>query len=258
MSAGPFFICSLRWCTTLPAMRVTPANVIAEVSAPHPAVAIRTGTHSFRAVHARNPHFFSCFMYSIDIKVMSHPEARAQFKEAFDFIWSFESPCEYRLDSMEFACQYPGESTDSRVEVLVARLPSRTHKEAVSLVSCELRHITWTTGDLQCQEAYAVLGPDTGGIHVPLRLATVTNLCKASPAFRIVLIGDDYTICARHELTKEHLHQYEVDRLKALCLSGGNYDPLCHHSYEQLSEARGRGLRFSLPGPVTRMMSPAV
>lgn len=197
-------------------------------------------------------------MYSIDIKVMSHPEARAQFKNTFDFIWSFKGPSELRLDSMEFSCQYPDEASHSGVEVLVARFPNRTRPEAVNLVSCELRHITRATGDLQCQEAYAVLGPDIGGIHVPLRLSTVTNLCEAFPVFRIVLIGDDYTICARHELTNEHLHQYKVDRLKVLCLSGRNYDPLCHHSCEQLSEARGRGLGFSLPGPVMRMMSPAV
>jgi hypothetical protein len=59
-------------------------------------------------------------------------------------------------------------------------------------------------------------------------------------------------------LANENLRQYEVDRRKVLCLSGRNYDPLCHHSFDQLCEARGRGLRFSLPGPVMRMMSPAV
>lgn len=227
-------------------------------TAPHTVVAIRTARHNFHAFYARNPQFLSCFMYSIDIKVMSHPEARAQFKNAFDFIWSFKGPSEHRLDSMEFACQYPDEASDSGVAVLVARFPNRTQTEAVNLVSFELRHITWATGDLQCQEAYAVLGPDTGGIHVPLRLATVTNLCEAFPVFRVVLIGDDYAICARHVLTNEHLRQYEVDRREVLCLSGRNYDPLCHHSCERLSEAQGRGMRFILPGPVMRMMSPSV
>lgn len=187
-------------------------------------------------------------MYSITTQTLSLAEAQNRFQGIIDFDSRLRESVNGSLSGLEVWLPSPQESDPAPLYVLFVEVSGADRNELRKLVSHEIRHINWPSENLLFQQSFAVFGPQEGGIHVPLWDAKALRLQGGVQTMRIVLIGEDCVIDARHHLTEDDLEDFVLGCQSHMSSSGPNYKSNEIHDDSQMDEARSRGDEFKVSG----------
>ncbi|WP_291216366.1 hypothetical protein [Hydrogenophaga sp.] len=164
---------------------------------------------------------------------------------------------ENSLAGMECFLSGSSESVLEPALPLLVRLPGVGRSELRSLCSHEFWHINLASKNLLQQQSFVVVGPQDGGLYVPLR-GTGSLMPRASDwTMQLLLLGDDCALHARHRLTGMDLDDYLVGCQSVAASSGLNYNPWRIHDQEALDEVAHCGDDILVPGRLVRLMGEA-
>lgn len=197
-------------------------------------------------------------MYSITTQKLTLQEADSRFGAILDLTHpDFETPpgtvlgveVPIPLDSNDLS---PGEQESPELPTLFIWLPNYEGWQLQELASMELWTIGMHSKNLLHAESFVVLGPEDGGVYIPMGLTRLFYIHEEAPTIRLVLIGSDAVIDARHHYTGDHFEAF-VCGAQAQTSGSGNYSCTRFYSEEELNEAASLGDDYSVTGHLVRL-----
>lgn len=192
-------------------------------------------------------------MYSITAHLQTLQEAKERFRGIVDFDAPQQENADDSLPGMEVWLPSPHETDPTSIHTLFVRVPGADRTALRKLGSREITQINWPSENLLHQQSFAIFGPQLGGIYVPLWGARSLMLHGDVRTVRLVLVGDEHVLDARHHFTDEDLEQFILGCQAQMDSSGPHYSPLRHYDEEQLNEVAGRGDAFAVTGRMVRL-----
>lgn len=193
-------------------------------------------------------------MYSITTNLLSLEEAKSLLPLLSLDALSHEPEGRGVLLGMQCPASAPADNGPTPRVALLVRMPGAERDVLRRLGSHEVWHMNLESANLQHQRSFAVLGPEEGGLYVPLQ-GTHCLYPDASPwTFEFVLLGDDCVLHAHHCLRGDDLDDYLVG-CQAVCASSGlNFDAARIHDLEALDAAAPNGDHFVAPGWLVQLL----
>ena len=99
-----------------------------------------------------------------------------------------------------------------------------------------------------------VLGPQEGGLYLPLWNSRTLAMHGDARTIRLVLVGDECVLDACHHFTGMDLDDFLVGCQSVMASSGPNYNACRTHGDDRLAEVAHRCDEFIVTGHLVRVL----
>lgn len=195
-------------------------------------------------------------MYEITTQLLSLEDANHRYPQVGDFATSADVMTGEQLPSVGMECWLPTSHVDDSqpLPALLVRCRGVGRVTLRSLASRELWHMNVDSENLLRQESFLILGPEEGGLYLPLRGSSVFALGAGLNAVRMLLIGDEWVVDATHRLTGDDLEDYLLGCQAAGASSGPHYNPSRVYDEAALDERAQYGYEFVVSGHLVHLL----
>lgn len=197
------------------------------------------------------------FMYEITTQMLSFEEANLRYSQVGDFTTSTDvmtgehPPCV----GMEYWLPISHEKESLPLHALFVRCRGIDRVALRSLASHELWHMNVDSENLLRQESFLILGPEEGGLYLPLEGSSAFALGAGSNGIRMLLIADEWVVDVTHRLTGDDLEDYLLGCQAALASSGSRYIPSRVYDDTTLDERANHGHEFVVSGHMVHLLN---
>lgn len=193
-------------------------------------------------------------MYTITAQLLSLEEAGERFGDIVDLDAGQKTNEEGSLVGLERWLQSPHEPDSTPICALFVNVPGVDRATLRSVASCELWHINVDSENLLRQQSFVVLGPQDGGLYVPLWNSRALAMHGNVRTIRLVLVGNECVLDVCHDLTGMDLEDYLLGCQSVMASSGPHYNPSRTHSEDRLAEVTERSNEIAVSGRVVHLL----
>lgn len=192
-------------------------------------------------------------MYTITAQLLSLEEARERFGDIVVFDADHLTNEEGSLVGLECWLPSSNETDSTPISALFVKLPGVDRATLRSVASHELWHMNVDSENLLHQQSFVVLGPQAGGIYVPLWNSRALAMHGDVRTIRLVLAGDECVLDVCHHLTGMDLEDYLLGCQSVMASSGPHYNPCRIYGEDRLAEVAQCSEEIAVTGQVVHI-----
>jgi hypothetical protein len=187
-------------------------------------------------------------MHIFTQKTLSMAEARALYLGVLDLRQPSIDLLHGTIPGVEVALPSTFENDASPVTTLLIWVPGASLQHLLCFTSMPLWQINWETMNLLRSESFMVLGPEEGGIFIPMWGTDAFSLDSDSRTVRILLIGEADVVDMSHCFTGEDLTDFISGCQGQTLATGPNYSCTRLYTEDELDLVAHLGYEYALPG----------
>lgn len=187
-------------------------------------------------------HLVTTITYRLD-------EAKQRFEGTIDLTRPEEDPPAGRLAGVEVELPSPYKSDKMPVPTLVVWFPGWSRKQVRDLLSQEVSGVHLATQDRSYVDVCILFGPEQGGLYIAMGLDMFYFLTEERRTLRVLAVGDDFVVDARHVYTEEDLDAY-WDSMPPCLNTGPDFDAHSYFTAEERESTAHLPSSFKPPGPM--------
>ena len=191
------------------------------------------------------------------INVISIPlnEAKKHFEDLLDLTPPNAVPPEGRIVATEILLPSPYKFDKKPVPTLLTWFPGWRQEDVMRLLSQHIDGTDVVTEDRSYAESCILFGPKNGGLYVAMEFHRFFAIEPERSTIRILAVGDDFLVDARHIFTGEEDQNYCMECLPYSMNTGPNFKQHLYFTPEEILANKDKEPCFKPPGPMLIFLS---
>lgn len=189
-------------------------------------------------------------MYAINVISIPLKEANERFAGLLDLTPPNAIPPEGRIAACEILLPSPYSFDTEPIPTLLTWFPGWNRADVMKLLSHEIDGTDVVTQDCSYAETCILFGPKQGGLYIAMEFHDFFNIGPKRNTIRILAVGDDFVVDARHVFTGDEDQAYFWRRLPYSMNTGPNFKQHLYFTPEEILANKDKEPCFKPPGPM--------